>query len=517
MLREDIISKLIEYENSHPVNDYSYLDWNCWPLLRIISSFQLNQYAQKESSGLRSRVIRHLRQKITDTHFLGSGLHKLYNKELTRRTGRELETVLRNDLRHSDRPDDPEKDIVILTQSGRRTRLGENLFDIYSDPLVINFRNKGLSILVWEQGAEYWPRYSNSAWITKRLAIEASVIRNLVPEKPPGWFIDFSSWSKSTFNHEIKWQNFRKIIHSVHARSIVFGGWLDNCGARLLISVCWYDPMVMAATLAAKRLGVTSVDLQHGIQDKGHFAYSGWDHIPVKAYELIPDYFWSWGSSEADQLMEINPAFKTQCKAVTGGNLWYNLWRDKNDFLIDTPDRICKDIPREKTILVTLQHGPANFAELIVEVITDSSTDWFWLIRLHPATPTHEADHIRNLLDKIDMTNIDYQISSSAPLYSLIDNCDVLITGHSTCALEALGFGVPAITVNKNGAAAFRKYIEYGVIMSARSRSTVKEAIEVSENISADRCRESVSRVFAITTEAISNIDNLLSATTMHN
>jgi len=512
MLREDIISSFIEYEKSHPVNDYNCLDWNCWPLLRIISSYQLNQRAQKDTSVLRSRVLGDLRQIITDTPLLGSGLHRLYHKQLTRRTARDLEAVLRNDPRHSDSPDDPGKDIVILTQSGRRTRLGENLFDIYSDPLVINFRNKGQSTLVWEQGAEYWPRYSNSAWITKRLAIETSVIKNLAPKKPPDWFIDFACWSKSTFDHEIKWPRFRKTIHSVHARSMIFGDWLDTCGTKLLISVCWYDPMVMAATLAARRLGVTSVDLQHGIQDEGHFAYSGWNHIPAKAYQLIPDYFWSWGTSEADRLMTTNPAFKTQCKTITGGNLWYNFWRDKKDSLVETSDKILKDAPREKTILVTLQHGPANFAELILEVIRTSPADWLWLIRLHPATPAHEAEHIKNSLDKIDFASIDYQVSSSSSLYSLIDNCDVHITGHSTCALEALGFGVPTITVNENGAAAFRKYIEHGVILSTSSSSSVKEAIEISGNISADECRKSVSGVFATSTDADRNIDKLLSA-----
>lgn len=507
MNREEVKKAVTDHENRFPVENYRIYDWNAWPLLRSVTAHKTLIPASRK---------KHSRNSLSGNagvqHLIAlPGVRDIYRAIASRSLNKRLEQILATDSKHNSAPFSSGKDIVFITLSERRQKHHQCLYEIYTDPLVDYFNRRDITTAVWEKGAELTPRCNSSTWISKRLQIEILEEKTLRCIKEPPWFRHFAYLYNSMTRSHIHWRECEKKIQSVQQLSKVFEKWLLRSEARLLITVCWYDPVVMAATLAARKLNIPSVDLQHGLQDHDHFAYSGWQKTPSKAYELVPDFFWSWGSGEANRLMEENPAFKAQCKTVAGGNMWYNLWREDRNFDTSLPERIFNGAPREKTILVTLQHGPANFAELIFKTITECPTDWFWLIRLHPATPGQEAQYIRDSLNSIGMDNTDYAISSKIALYTLFSNCDLHITGHSTSALEALGFGVPTITVTENGTSAFRKYIDQGVIMKATTSNKIKAAIEISSGISGDNCKNSVSQVFAPTAEASQGINELLS------
>ena len=515
ILHESLIGSFADYEQNNPVDDYTCFDWNCWPLLRIIASYQLSIHTRRESAtGLRSLLERYFRDEALETpHTLvASKLYYLYNKALALRKKKELKRVLGHDTCHSVSPDAPGHEIVILTQSGRRTMLDGKFFDIYSDPIIQNFQGRNLSPMVWEQGSEKWPRHSNSAWITRQLAIELEHNGHQLQRNPPEWFLEFTHWLKNTHNHVITWDRFRRTINLLQSRSIVFKKWLDSCGTRLLISVCWYDPLVMAATLAAKRTGIATVDLQHGMQNNIHSAYTDWNHVPTEPYALIPDFFWSWGVNDAKRLITNNAAFEKYCKTFVGGNLWYNLWHEKDNLFTGLPDKAQNDTSGIGRILVTLQHGSTNFSDQLVEMIKKCPPGWFWMIRMHPATLPREREHIKDTLDALEQDNIDYEISTNTALYTLLSNCDIHITGHSTSALEALGFGVPTITATENGALAFREFIENGVMLAMKESSMISDTIKIAASIPKSKCREYSKSIFAPTADANSGIDTLLSA-----
>lgn len=515
ILHDSLISSFADYEQNNPVDEYICFDWNCWPLLRIIAYYQLNIHTKGEpATGLKALFEKRLREKAPGTpHTLvASKLFNLYNKSLTLRKKKELRRVLEHDTYHSVSPDAPDHEIVVLTQSGRRTMQDGKFFDIYSDPIVQNLQRKNISPMVWEQGTEKWPRHSKSAWITRQLAIELEHDRHQLQKNPPAWFLEFTCWFKNTHNHVLTWDHFRRTINLLQSRSIVFKKWLDSCGTSLLISVCWYDPLVMAATLAAKRSGITTVDMQHGMQNNITPAYTDWNHVPAEPYDLIPSFFWSWGADDAKRLMTNNAAFRKFCKTIVGGNLWYNLWHERDDICTELPNKAQYDTPRTGTILVTLQHGSANCSDQLVEMIKECSTDWFWMVRIHPATPPLERKHIKNTLNALGQDNIDYEMPTSTALYTLLSNCDIHITDCSTSALEALGFGVPTITVTENGARAFSEFIENGVMLSIKDSSMISDTIKIAACIPKSKCREYSKRVFAPTADANNGIDALLSA-----
>src|SRR5690606_5583780 len=102
--------------------------------------------------------------------------------------------------------------------------------------------------------------------------------------------------------------------------------------------------------------------------------------------------------------------------------------------------------------LVTLQKGIA-YAELLQACLRKSPRHVRWLIRLHRQMsddPTALEQRLRRSGAAVDVVN-----ASRLPLYALFGVATCHVTGFSTCAIEALAFGVPTLLTHESGRAAF--------------------------------------------------------------
>jgi hypothetical protein len=504
------------FEMSHPVEEYRFYDWNVWPLLRVIIGYPALEYHQKQDGPVNPAVMEPTRKfdakkLIQRIPLVGHAALSVWRMQKILKRRKMLQRLLELDPKHNDDVLATGREIVVLTLSGRRQKLDSGLYEIYADPLVECFTEMGIPILVWERFEERWPRCHPSAWITRQLELDLLETPELPELVEPGWFNDFALLAESLTGRRYQWLEIEVPIRSLQRTSLVFESWLRQTGVKILISVCWYDAEVMAATLAARRLGVTSVDLQHGTQGVGHFAYDGWLKAPLSDFEIVPDKFWSWGEGQAKRLMHENPAFAQQRNAFVGGNLWLNKCRNKDIAFSDARfDTLKREINNHMlTILVTLQHG-YQYNELITTAISNSPEEWFWLVRLHPATSEKEISHVKNLLNAFSTSKVEYVVASEAPLLLLIGISNVHITGSSTCALEALGFGLPSIIVNEDGFIAYKKYIDAGVMLFAKNAEDVVSMITLSQGIDKDLCQQTSDDIFASQEEAHKNISKFL-------
>jgi hypothetical protein len=516
---KQLIEILKNYERSHPVEEYRFFDWNVWPLLREDTTMvSATYFFGQEASGCLpwKKRIRKLLQRnplLISADRCFSYVRSLQKKRRIERTwDQDWEVLSALDPEHNDNHIAPGRDVVILTLSERRLRTDHGLYEVYADPLVELFNKWGVSNLVWERGEERGPRCLPSAWTSRLLEKEQMCVPALPPLAEPSWFRDFVSFSAPLLGREQSWAEVQARIIDVQRLSMVFEQWLRQTKAKLLISVCWYGSDAIAATLAARRLGIVSVDLQHGFQGAEHDAYSGWVKIPSTGYEIVPDAFWCWGKNQASQLMENNPAFAKQCKALVCGNLWLNKWRysDCSYFGKDCERIVKLAATHKKTILVTLQHG-GEFTELIIDAVTQSPDEWLWLLRFHPATPQAERSHFESRLGAMSRTNFEHELSSRMALYALMQQSNVHVTGHSTCAQEALCFGVPTVTITGNGASAYKEFIDGGTMRYAGSAPDLLQAISGCETIDAEKCRNAGQDYFASQNVAEEGILQLLS------
>ncbi|GFO55607.1 hypothetical protein GMSM_26140 [Geomonas sp. Red276] len=498
-MSEEIVKALSAYEIANPIEQYRFYDWNAWPLLRVIAGYLA--VARQSGTGDGPEGV-DLRKAIASIPFLGAAAVSLNRRLKALRLNRELASLREVDAPHQDELLAPGREVVILTISGRRQEMGGGLYEIYADPLAECLEAMGVPTLVWERLEERWPRCRRSAWITRRLELELLQAPQLPPLPEPSWYADFASLAERLAGRRYRWSECEPVIRALQRSSLVYQRWLQQVGAKALVSVCWYDAEVMAATLAARRLGVASVDLQHGAQGIGHFAYDGWGRGITPPFELVPDYFWCWGEEPATKVMLDNPAFASQCKAVPGGNLWLSAWRSHAVAYRDARfDAVRKQAAGKKVILFALQHG-YRYSELVPEAVAQSPDDWFWLVRLHPATPEGEKGIIHRRLEALHPSKVEFVTATQAPLLSLMAISQVLITGSSTCALEALAFGLPSVTVTDEGAVVYREFIEGGVMLAAGSAEELVQRIKESETIDSARCLAASRRLFASAEES---------------
>lgn len=509
-----------QYERNHPVEKYRFYDWNVWPLIReetTLSAMTAQPFPHIGKRKNHTKVFKEFLKQFLFLKFIISTCIEVavyaQNSWRTRSWHKDWTRILKCDPRNNDNHLASDRDVLILTLSDRRLQSTQGFYEIFADPLVETFHKMGVSTIVWERGEERYPRSRPSAWISRLIDREMRREPDLPRLKEPLWFEDFAPFTASVLGREKSWFEIESSIRYVQKLSIIFEKWLKQTGVKLLISVCWYGSDVMAATLAAKRLGIVSVDLQHGMQGEGHDAYYGWEKTPASGYELVPDVFLCWGHNQVKNLLEYNKAFRQHSEPIIGGNLWLNKWRYSDCSLFDFGrlEQLAKQTAAyTKTILVSLQSGKEHF-EFIINVLQHSPDKYFWLLRLHPATSLQERLCIESELTSLSKTNFEYKLSSQLALYALFKLSDSHITGHSTTAHEALAFGIPTITFTTNGANAYREFIASGTIFYAENANQLYQVIESCQKVAGFQCKNSVKNYFAPQNISEDGIHHLLS------
>ena len=88
---------------------------------------------------------------------------------------------------------------------------------------------------------------------------------------------------------------------------------------------CWYLPDMMGICAAASKLGIRTIDIQHGKQGKYQAMYSGWTNIPSNGYDLMPEKFWCWGKPSCNHILDSSPN-RTKHIPFVGGYPWINYY-----------------------------------------------------------------------------------------------------------------------------------------------------------------------------------------------
>lgn len=249
---------------------------------------------------------------------------------------------------------------------------------------------------------------------------------------------------------------------------------------KAVFLVCYYYPIAMALISACRRLGVKTLDVQHGKQGKYHGMYTHWTRMPEEGYELLPDFFWVWGEEAKRNIQRWQPVGLKRNIPVVGGNLWLSQWIHTNRYeeVYGKYDDFFKMLGKyKKIILYTAQPIPDHFSDCFLEAMRMSPDSWIWLIRLHPRQ-RNQLVEIDNFLLARGLDNYEMRISSEISLYSLLKKTDHHLTCWSTVCYEAVYFDVPTTIVHRNGATLYEEYIEKGIFTYAAGGQELLMAIE---------------------------------------
>jgi hypothetical protein len=231
--------------------------------------------------------------------------------------------------------------------------------------------------------------------------------------------------------------------------------------------VCYYRPEAMAISVACRRLGIPVFDYQHGAQNDQHPMYTNWSQVPKKGYDLLPSIFWVWGDVPGQRILNWI-VDNQQHNVFVGGNLWFASYKKRNALNANPPKL---DKP---TILVTLQ-GEEYLSETLLGFLDRYGSEYQFYFREHPRLPITTKSKAR--LQRYSKEAID--VTSRADLYPLFGVVNFHITGFSTVAFEAQGFGIPSVFIHDNAKMGYGKLLGKNGLYFADSADELQDNLKL--------------------------------------
>lgn len=222
----------------------------------------------------------------------------------------------------------------------------------------------------------------------------------------------------------------------------------------------YYYPLA----LAAKELGIKSVDLQHGVQGGWSPLYNHWSEIPPGGYSVLPDYFWVWGEHDYNAI-KLNFDCE-QVSPIIGGFRWVDR---QFDFLDELPKTITGRLVKDKLVGVITLQDQQSFPQLFAEIIEKTSDSVVWIVKRHPK---FKSINLRGLKGIIIGQTVD-----ELPFANYMKHADIHLTECSTAVLEAGYFGVRNFVSGKQGYENYSDFIKNGTVTHVKSADAFIEKI----------------------------------------
>lgn len=422
---------LCELEKKYDVSSLQYKGTQYWPLLRVLLGFE-NDPLVPPTQGqtlIRDRLKKYL-------YALGSLFEGFIDPK--------------NNLARDERCD-----VYYLTHSTcRRLKIKEQYFDVFFSPLRhwCNETNTQVDFYAEEfaLNAEYrYPRSEKTAYIQKHLTAVSLLSRF---KKKSTHLEDSDLALISTLKTEIESQGFSTqsiglptiesalVQMSLHKER--FSRILKVKQPKTVFVVSYYNIFGFSLVAAANALGIKTIDLQHGVQGAGHFAYGSWGRVPREGWDMLPKLFWNW---TAEDVANINSWGGMSHNGILGGRIFSQYLSEVN---VDFPaynilTRRIKESGRTKVILVTLQPiGREDFISALRDAMQSHECESvFWLFRLHPAMMEKQDLYADIFTHKYS----DLILCSNLPLDYVLAQADLHITLNSSVTIEAALEGVPTL------------------------------------------------------------------------
>ncbi len=305
------------------------------------------------------------------------------------------------------------------------------------------------------------------------------------PHIPPAAFAELNHAIHRVIGHNpITLDDLSRIIQTLEVYIRLFTATLRRQRPRAVFLTTYYHLPCMGLIYAARRLGIPTVDVQHGKQGKYHAAYNHWTAIPANSYGLLPNYFWVWGEESKTNILAGREADAHVHLPIVGGNLWLARWangqfsyqppHDAGDFY-----RRLKSAP--KRILISLQPPHSHIPDIILRAMQQSDPSWLWLIRLHPRSIQDKPAIMKQLDDNGLLARAECDFATQEPLYALLRETHHHITRFSTVCYEALYFQVATTLLGPEAHDLYADYIAKGIFYYARTADELLQSIAKAE------------------------------------
>jgi hypothetical protein len=390
--------------------------------------------------------------------------------------------------RRANAPWRQDAEAVFFSDGVSFTPLNGQWFDRIADPVMDALDRRGLRSLKLTPLAEaHVPRQRPSRFVQPSIdRIKLLASRSRPALETPQWDA-FERAAQAAFGAPVP---AREWLQMQTARLNALARWfctrLQATGASYAFVNTYYSLEGQAFVQAARRLGMSTVDVQHGIQGEHHAAYARWLQVPAGGYSTLPDEFWVWDDTEAQAIGRWNAGLGTHRARITG-NPWLQRWADDSDPLISACLAQAGALrrPGKRQVLACLSWGLADEETgKLIEAARQCGPEVVWWWRLHPVESGKRAAFAARLQQQgLDGSQVG--AATDLPLYALVRSADVIVAHSSTVIQEAAQLGVPAVVTSDYGAE-----FHAGLVHTAQAvKATTPDTIATAARAMADRPR----------------------------
>lgn len=471
VLRVDVIGTLREWERRFPVETWRVGEIDIWPYVRVKMGAKLLAAGRSRASHRPTTALRGAMESLR------GALARV----------RDFRSTVRGV---------PRADVVFLGYPITRERLGTAWYERFFDPLADVLERESVRSLHLEyrlDGMAYRvPRHRPSLPIRSAVFPLTRARRGDLPEQPLRLegYDELAETVREQFagaeTHETlrlpKLRLLRDRARAIEEIAGYFDGVFARARPRVAFCIAYYSVAHMAFCLAARRRGVQSVDVQHGVTARNP-AYDGWTRFPDGGYVLLPDRFWCWSERDAGPVSGWPAAAARRHRPLVGGHPWAAFWQHAGPLADEFRKRIAAIKGSGPNLLLTLSWS-SGLTEAHRQVLTASPADWTWWVRLHPSMET-ERREIRRWCEQHGAGRIRVDEPTDLPLPLLLQESDVHVTRNSTVIQEAAACGLPSVAIDRRAEEMYGHELESGWAVLAESTAEILAAIEAQRGAAA--------------------------------
>jgi hypothetical protein len=364
-------------------------------------------------------------------------------------------------------------------------RLGKQ-YDRYLDPLKEQLERVGATSLMLTPIDTYLvPRYSPSVFLQPRIDVAHAKARiksrlgKLPPARMPGYdevLRSFTGVALPSMRH------LQRVMLYTEEFAALYTKLLKKLRPRVVYIVAYYGSERFAMMLAAHRLGIPTVDIQHGYSGELHWGYARWSRIPAGGYALLPRYFWCWTEEDYKSMSAWTGRSRGAHHTLLGGILLQEMWKERSSRAPledgDRGDGLVAVYDTRVHALFARHHGQRGLLytasgfetdeqlALLGRAITETAGELFWYVRMHPCRLDVDQ-RIASGLRAAGAVTFDIENATSLPLYALLRHVAVHLTESSSTVVEAAAFGVPTVLWGTLETESFASYVASGWALPA--------------------------------------------------
>lgn len=250
----------------------------------------------------------------------------------------------------------------------------------------------------------------------------------------------------------------------------------------LILLITEYGLFERALVVAAKLKGIPTLAIQHGVISPQHPGYIyppgavAEDGSGTPPYVPIPDRIAVYGEYHRE-ILTTPGSYPSESVMVTGQPR-YDVLARVGELYDKAGIREELGLPGDARLVlwVTQTHGlPAEESEGNLEAVYGAMGDIrnaALVVKLHPLEDQRAALYRR------DRGYTPVIVDGRADTIALLYACDVMITRHSTTALEAVALHKPVIILNLSGGPDPVDYVEQGVAVGVHRAQDLKAAVQ---------------------------------------